>query len=82
MIDRDGRLVDRIVDGGYVENYGALGALELAVAIRTFWLSDGVLRFGTGAGITWDSEAAQEWAETELKAATLLRVASGSTAAT
>jgi len=58
------------------------GTAELAVAIRTFWLSDGVLRFGTGAGITWDSDAAQEWAETELKAATLLRVASGSTAAT
>jgi hypothetical protein len=26
--------VDRIVDGGYVENYGALSALELALAIR------------------------------------------------
>ena len=28
-------------------------AAELAVAIRTFWIRDGVLRFGTGAGITW-----------------------------
>jgi len=55
---------------------------ELAVAIRTFWVSDGVVRFGTGAGITWGSDAAAEWDETELKAATLLRVASGSTAAT
>ncbi len=27
-------IVDRIVDGGYMENYGALGALELAQAIR------------------------------------------------
>ncbi|HET9715046.1 MAG TPA: hypothetical protein VFP60_02575 [Pseudolabrys sp.] len=27
-------IVDRIVDGGYVENYGALTAMELAVAIR------------------------------------------------
>ncbi len=52
---------------------------ELAVAIRTFWVRDGVLRFGTGAGITWGSDAAREWDETELKAETLLAVASGST---
>ena len=31
---------------------------ELAVGIRTFWWSDGVLRFGTGAGITWGSDPA------------------------
>ena len=54
---------------------------ELAVAIRTFWLSEGVLRFGTGAGITWGSDAAHEWDETELKAATLLSVAAGTIAA-
>jgi hypothetical protein len=28
------QIIDRIVDGGYVENYGALSALELALAIR------------------------------------------------
>jgi hypothetical protein len=28
------QVVDRIVDGGYFENYGALGAMELAQAIR------------------------------------------------
>jgi len=27
-------LVDRIVDGGYFENYGAVGALEIAVAVK------------------------------------------------
>jgi para-aminobenzoate synthetase component 1 len=54
---------------------------ELAVAIRTFWLRDGQLRFGTGAGITWGSDAEREWDETELKAARLLAVASGRTAA-
>ena len=53
------------------------GEAELAVAIRTFWLRDGVLRFGTGAGITWGSDAAAEWQETELKAARLIEVASG-----
>jgi len=47
-----------------------------AVAIRTFWHRDGVLRFGTGAGITWDSEPAGEWAETQLKARRLIEVAS------
>jgi len=50
---------------------------ELAVAIRTFWWRDGVLRFGTGAGITWGSDPAQEWAETELKAARLVALATG-----
>ena len=32
--NRGHHIVDRIVDGGYMENYGALGALELAQAIR------------------------------------------------
>ncbi len=50
---------------------------ELAVGIRTFWWQDGVLRFGTGAGITWGSDAQAEWAETELKAARLVALASG-----
>lgn len=49
---------------------------ELAVGIRTFWWADGVLRFGTGAGITWHSDPAAEWAETELKAARLVTLAS------
>jgi para-aminobenzoate synthetase component I len=53
------------------------GEAELAVAIRTFWHRDGVLRFGTGAGITWGSDPAAEWRETELKAARLVEVASG-----
>ncbi len=32
--NRQHQIVDRIVDGGYFENYGALGAMELAQAIR------------------------------------------------
>ena len=36
-----------------------------------------VLRFGTGAGITWGSDAEGEWRETELKAARLVALASG-----
>ncbi|WP_019884887.1 chorismate-binding protein [Streptomyces purpureus] len=55
------------------------GTAELAVGIRTFWIDRmaGALRFGTGAGITWGSDPEREWAETELKAARLLAVASG-----
>ncbi len=53
------------------------GRAELAVGIRTFsWdAGDEHLRFGTGAGITWDSDPVTEWAETELKAARLLALA-------
>ncbi|MGW0736518.1 chorismate-binding protein [Streptomyces sp. NPDC002851] len=55
------------------------GTGELAVGIRTFWAdrTAGVLRFGTGAGITWGSDPEGEWRETELKAARLLAVTSG-----
>lgn len=52
---------------------------ELAVGIRTFWQSDTAgaksLHFGTGAGITWASDPAAEWHETELKAKRLLAIA-------
>jgi para-aminobenzoate synthetase component I len=49
---------------------------ELAVGIRTFWATGGRLHLGTGAGITWGSDAAREWDETELKARRLVAVAS------
>jgi para-aminobenzoate synthetase component 1 len=51
------------------------GTAELAVAIRTFWRVDDRLHFGTGAGITWGSDALGEWHETELKAARLIGLA-------
>jgi para-aminobenzoate synthetase component 1 len=52
---------------------------QLAVGIRTFWAERDppgrrVLRFGTGAGITWGSDPEAEWAETVLKAARLVGV--------
>jgi para-aminobenzoate synthetase component 1 len=58
------------------------GTGVLAVGIRTFWIERSaagaaVLRFGTGAGITWGSDPEAEWEETELKASRLLAVASG-----
>ncbi len=62
------------------------GTAELAVAIRTFWTADAasggrVLRFGAGAGITWGSDPAAEWDETELKARRLLALAGAAPAA-
>lgn len=48
------------------------GAADLAVGIRTFWSNAGRLHFGTGAGITWASDPAGEWEETELKARRLI----------
>jgi para-aminobenzoate synthetase component 1 len=59
---------------GWVDADSRRGAL--AVGIRTFWAEDDLLRFGTGAGITWHSDPWREWRETELKAARLLEVAS------
>ncbi len=67
---------------------GAIGWVDadrdrarLAVGIRSFWVDEGaggsMLRFGTGAGITWGSDPVAEWEETELKAARLVALASG-----
>lgn len=68
---------------------GAIGWVDadrdearLAVGIRSFWAERDAtgerwLRFGTGAGITWASDPETEWAETELKAARLVALASG-----
>ncbi|GAA4122724.1 chorismate-binding protein [Knoellia locipacati] len=70
---------------------GAIGWIDadrdealLAVGIRTFWVERGAagggggkLRFGTGAGITWGSDAMGELHETELKAKRLMALASG-----
>lgn len=68
---------------GWVD--GDAGEASLAVGIRTFWAerdADGRrwLRFGAGSGITWDSDARAEWAESELKAHRLIGLASGTVA--
>ena len=60
---------------GWVDADRRCGSLN--VAIRTFWFAEDEIRFGTGGGITWDSDPAGEWQETELKARRLLRVAAG-----
>jgi para-aminobenzoate synthetase component 1 len=60
---------------------GILGWVEgdkaaLSVAIRIFW-KDEKINFGTGAGITFGSQALAEWNETELKASRLIKIAAG-----
>lgn len=53
---------------------GAIGLIKpggdaiFNVAIRTLSLADGIARYGTGGGITWDSTAVDEYAEALLKA--------------
>jgi len=59
---------------GWVEN----GRAELSVGIRMFWRIGKVIRFGTGAGITWGSNAESEWEETELKARKLISLVDAS----
>jgi para-aminobenzoate synthetase component 1 len=53
---------------GALGYFGAGGAFDLAVAIRTGVLSRDELRVHVGAGVVADSDAAAEVAETELKA--------------
>jgi para-aminobenzoate synthetase component 1 len=74
-------LLEPVARGPYC---GAVGWVDstrrtarLAVGIRTFWFERGMLRFGTGAGITWGSDPAGEWRETQLKASRLLALADG-----
>ena len=49
----------------------------LSVAIRTFWREVEFIHFGTGAGITWNSDAQSEWDETQLKAERLISIVGG-----
>jgi para-aminobenzoate synthetase component I len=77
------RLIQALEPGPRGAYCGALGwvdadsgSADLAVAIRTFARAEGMLTFGTGAGITWGSDPEAEWRETELKASRLLRLAS------
>lgn len=50
----------------------------MSVGIRLFWsLQDGNINFGTGAGITWQSDPKSEWDETELKANRLISITGG-----
>jgi para-aminobenzoate synthetase len=49
------------------------GSADLGIVIRTLVHRDGIYTLGTGGGITVRSECAEEYAETQWKAANLLR---------
>lgn len=63
----------RGVYGGVVGYFGFGGDLDLAIAIRTAVIKDGVARVQAGAGLVADSDPASERQETENKAAAPLR---------
>ena len=70
---------ERVDRGPYCGAFGWIHGeqADLAVAIRTFWSDGKQIKFGTGAGITWGSDALGEWEETQLKAARLIAIANG-----
>jgi len=60
---------------GWIDADRGMG--DLAVAIRTFTVAGGRTSLGVGGGIVADSLPGDEWRETRLKAAQLLRAAGG-----
>ena len=58
--------------GGTVGYFGFAGDMDMAIAIRTALLKDGVAYVGAGAGIVADSDPAAEEQETRNKAAAVL----------
>lgn len=65
----------RGVYGGACGYLSFAGDMDLAIAIRTGVLKDGLLHAQAGAGIVADSVLENEWQETESKARALIRAA-------
>src|SRR5206468_10504035 len=63
----------RGVYGGAVGYLDAAGNLDVAIAIRTAVVEDGVCRIQAGAGIVADSVPEKEYQEAESKAEALFR---------
>lgn len=59
--------------GGVVGYFDFAGNADLAIAIRTAFIRDGIARVQAGAGIVLDSLPEAEYAETEAKATVVLR---------
>lgn len=71
------RIIDELEESPRAAYTGALvvaipGEVDSSILIRTAEYSEGLARWGTGGGITADSDAAEEWLETELKASPFL----------
>jgi len=67
--------VKRGVYAGAVGYLGFQGNMDVAIALRTAIVKDGVLYVQAGGGIVADSQPAAEWQETQNKARALLRAA-------
>ena len=65
----------RGIYGGAVGYLGFNGDMDLAIAIRTAVIKNGVLYVQAGGGLVADSVPASEWMETQNKARAVLRAA-------
>ena len=72
-IIHDLELTARGLFGGVVGYFDFQGNADLAIAIRTALIRDGVARIQAGAGIVLDSDPESEYQETLAKAAVVLR---------
>ena len=68
-------ITKRGIYGGACGYLSFSGAMDLAIAIRTGVLKDGMLHVQAAAGIVADSVPEMEWLETENKARAVLRAA-------
>ncbi|HYH40545.1 MAG TPA: anthranilate synthase component I [Burkholderiales bacterium] len=67
--------VKRGVYAGAVGYLGFHGNMDVAIALRTAVIKDGMLHVQAGGGVVADSDPAAEWQETQNKAKALLRAA-------
>ncbi len=67
--------VKRGVYAGAVGYLGFHGNMDVAIALRTAVIKNGMLHVQAGGGIVADSQPAAEWQETQSKARALLRAA-------
>ena len=68
-------IVKRGIYGGAVGYLSFTGDMDVAIAIRTGIIRDGVLHSQAGAGVVADSDPNSEWRETEAKARAVLMAA-------
>jgi anthranilate synthase component I len=68
-------IVKRGVYGGAVGYLSFSGDMDVAIAIRTGVIRDGMLHSQAGAGVVADSDPTAEWKETEAKARAVLMAA-------
>jgi len=68
-------IVKRGVYGGAVGYLSFSGDMDVAIAIRTGIIRDGMLHSQAGAGVVADSDPTAEWKETEAKARAVLLAA-------